>query len=139
MLNEKVDLALNVQGVTEENKDKICKSVAEGLDGTVEKCNLVPSDARIYVERMLTSSPELQVRVAVKSVENAKASAQLDTFLPSLKNLPENAKVNAVSSVETVAKETSPSLPELQTASSGEQVSSFVLTTLGLVFMIAYF
>merc|ERR1719473_2401611 len=107
LAKEKVDLTVNVDGVTEANKDKVCQSVAEKLGGTVEQCNLGASEARLSEERMLAPA-ELKVRVAVKSAEDAKAKAQSNGFVSTIATDDPNIKVNALSSVTAVAATPAP-------------------------------
>merc|ERR1719473_2149810 len=136
-------------------KEKVCQSVAEKLGGTVEQCNLGASEARLSEERMLAPA-ELKVRVAVKSAEDAKAKAQSNGFVSTIVTDDPNIKVNALSSVTSVAATPAPagnpqtvvpttaaqtvvpttaaqtktSRSGLKTASADEQFSSFVFTTL---------
>ena len=110
MVKEKADLTLNVDGVTDANKEKLCQSIAEKLGGAVEECNLGAPAANLSEERMLAPA-ELKVRVAVKSAEDAKAKAQSDGFASTIVTNDASIKVSSVSAVTVPATSTATEAP----------------------------
>jgi len=83
-----VSLEILVSGITEDNKESVCTSVADALSGTVTHCSLTSPTSR----RLLTYHT-LYVDVQVESADTAAALVAGNTFVDDL-ILPESIDVS---------------------------------------------
>ena len=86
-----MSLVINAQGVTQENKDVVCESVATALDGTFSHCSLSGPSQR----RRLVGS-ELYVDVLVEDGLSAQTASNDPNFESSLQGLPSGVQVTSV-------------------------------------------
>ena len=85
---------MEVENVTEDNKDDVCQSIAEALGGEVGYCSLTgPSSSR---RRLDTAT--LYVEVSVPDASEATEVAESENFVDSLENLPEEVSISDVTS-----------------------------------------
>ena len=91
-----VSLAVEVENVTEDNKEEVCQSIAEALEGEVEYCSLEgPSSVRRRLD-----IATLYVEVSVLDASEATEVAESESFVESLENLPEDVLISDVTSLE---------------------------------------
>ena len=87
-----MSLILEVEGVTELNKHRVCQSVADALEAIVLYCSLNgPSTSRRRLEVR-----EVYTDLAVVDTDVVFWKLQATTFLVSLENLPENVTVSDI-------------------------------------------
>jgi len=94
---ESVSLEVGVIGVTQDNKDQVCDSIAGALGGTATYCSLAgPQSGR----RRLISETALYMEVALHdaiSASSARSQATDSNFVSSLSGLPSAVTVSSVS------------------------------------------
>jgi hypothetical protein len=93
---ETVDVVVEVQGVTESNKDRVCEGFAEAVNGTTEYCSLSGPNTK---RRRLTTNlyMDITVRDATVAVETMGKENFLDTV-----SLPSEVKVTTVTASPAV-------------------------------------
>ena len=89
-------MVATIQGVTEQNKNDICSSIGNALNGTVTHCSF--SGGTYSERRRLKFEPApLYVDIAVPSAEEAENAIASSQFIPSLENLPNEVTVLDIS------------------------------------------
>ena len=80
---------MDVEGVTETNKDEVCESVGSALVASIRVCELT-----IFVGRRRLGVTQLRLEVAVHNTTSAIEKVESNSFLDSLQNLPSNVSIN---------------------------------------------
>ena len=74
---------MDVEGVTETNKDEVCESVGSALDASMRICELT-----------MLGVTQLRLEVAVHNTTSAIEKVESNSFLDLLQNLPSNVSIN---------------------------------------------
>jgi len=86
-----ISLKLSVAGVTSENADSVCDSVAHALDGDVSYCSLEGP-----AKRRRLDDQSLYMNVDVENVNSAQSKLESSDFTSTLQDLPDGASVSGV-------------------------------------------
>jgi hypothetical protein len=93
---ETVDVVVEVQGVTESNKDRVCEGFAEAVNGTTEYCSLSGPNMK---RRRLTTN--LYMDITVRDATVAVTTMGNENFLDTV-SLPSEVKVATVTASPAV-------------------------------------
>ena len=87
-----------MEGLTDDNKDSVCASVASALGGVWTYCSMTPQSNRIRVRQDST----LYIDVSVADANAAVMQASSRDFISSLTGLPHGTTVAGVTTSDTL-------------------------------------